>query len=265
MTFSLSGLSTQDETNPIIRQIAEYIARGWHVVPLKPGTKRPAFPNHTKDDCLGAKSDPKCADGHLGWEARATTDMWRIEQAWNRRRYGVGIACGPSNLLVIDIDQAKKDGAPSGSETIIDLQERFEPLPETYMARTPSGGLHLYYSQPDGVRLGGTASTKLGPSVDTRGWGGQVVAPPTKVKPSRDGTRNTYWPLNPKHEAVPLPGWVVELLRSDSATGKAEPCFCVGAYQARQFGPFRLRASGHRGRASRTLTSHTRPEPQHKP
>ena len=42
--------------------------------------------------------------------------------------------------------------------------------------RTASGGRHLYFTAPAGVRLTNTAGT-LAPHVDTRAWGGQVVAP----------------------------------------------------------------------------------------
>ena len=61
-----------------------YAARGWRVIPLAPGTKRPAFPDHTAEHCTG--TDPRCraAGTHLGWEARATTDIDRITRAWTR-------------------------------------------------------------------------------------------------------------------------------------------------------------------------------------
>ncbi|MGI5516009.1 bifunctional DNA primase/polymerase [Streptomyces sp. CA-106131] len=39
-----------------------------------------------------------------------------------------------------------------------------------------SGGFHLYFAAPPGVRLGNTAG-RLGKRIDTRAWGGHVVAP----------------------------------------------------------------------------------------
>ena len=42
--------------------------------------------------------------------------------------------------------------------------------------RTPSGGEHLYFTAPAGTRLPSTKGS-LAPRVDTRAWGGQVVAP----------------------------------------------------------------------------------------
>jgi hypothetical protein len=69
-------------------------ARGWHIFPLRPDDKRPAFPNHPADGCT--RQDPRCRAGHVGWEDRATTDADRIRRGWTSVPYGVGIACGPS-------------------------------------------------------------------------------------------------------------------------------------------------------------------------
>ena len=48
-------------------------------------------------------------------------------------------------------------------------------LPRTFTVRTPSGGLHLYFTAPD-KSLGNTVG-KLGRQIDTRGVGGYVVGP----------------------------------------------------------------------------------------
>ena len=39
-----------------------YASRGWHVFPLRPGDKRPAFPDHAEADCN--RTDPRCRAGH---------------------------------------------------------------------------------------------------------------------------------------------------------------------------------------------------------
>jgi hypothetical protein len=53
----------------------------WHVIPLLPGTKRPACPGHPAAKC--DRSDPWCRHGHTGWEQRATTSDPRIIRAWS--------------------------------------------------------------------------------------------------------------------------------------------------------------------------------------
>ncbi|GAA2883566.1 bifunctional DNA primase/polymerase [Streptomyces mexicanus] len=179
-------------------------ARGWHVFPLRPGTKRPAL--HGEATCTGTGL---CAGGHVKWEQRATTDPDRIRAAWSRAPFNIGIATGPSGLLVIDLDTPEHKGtsdAPDGATTFAALCERAgHAVPTTYRTRTPSGGTHLYFTAPASVRLGNTAGT-IADSVDTRGWGGYVVA------------AGSITPAGPYEAlcssvAVPLPAWLQTILQ----------------------------------------------------
>ncbi|MEV0962525.1 bifunctional DNA primase/polymerase [Streptomyces sp. NPDC049910] len=152
-------------------------AQGWRVFPLRPGSKRPAL--HGEAACPGTGP---CAGGHLKWEQRATTDPGRIRATWSRAPYNVGIATGPSGLVVVDLDMPKdksskgSSDAPCGAATFGALCERAgHAVPATYRVRTASGGVHLYFTAPTGVRLANTAGT-VGELVDTRAWGGYVVA-----------------------------------------------------------------------------------------
>jgi len=90
-------------------------ARGWHVFPLRPGDKRPAYPDHTADRCTG--TDPRCRAGHQGWEPRATTDPARITRAWTAAAYNIGIATGPSGLIVCCPSFRMSMAASSGLST----------------------------------------------------------------------------------------------------------------------------------------------------
>src|SRR5207253_11353884 len=131
--------------------------RGSHVFPLRPGDKRPAYPDHPADLCTA--TDPRCraAGRHIGWEARATTDPDRIRKAWSRLPYNVGIACGPSGLVVIDLDTPKPnamqpeawnvEGVTDGTDVLCVLAERAGAAVEwdTWTVRTGRGGTHLYY------------------------------------------------------------------------------------------------------------------------
>jgi hypothetical protein len=150
-------------------------ARGWPVIPLRPDTKVPAL--HGERACPRAGA---CADGHRTFEQRATTDPAIIERCWAAGPFNVGIATGPAGLVVIDLDTLKpndKKGTPDGATNFLALCERAgQAAPTTYRTRTASGGTHLYFLAPVGLRLHNTAGT-LAPRVDTRAWGGQVVAP----------------------------------------------------------------------------------------
>jgi hypothetical protein len=208
---------------PELAAALTYAARGWHVIPLRPGAKVPAFPDHTQDRCTG--TDPRCraAGTHLGWEPRATIDPDRITRAWtNPTPYGIGIACGPSGLVVIDPDipkdgEAAPDewripGITTGMDVLVYLAETLgQDIPATYTVATPSGGRHLYYRAPAGpggvIRNSvGTTRGPLGWLVDVRAHGGQVVAPPTTTP---DGP----YLATDTRDPVPLPGWITERLR----------------------------------------------------
>ncbi|WP_163550432.1 bifunctional DNA primase/polymerase [Candidatus Frankia nodulisporulans] len=162
--------------------------RGWYVLPLRPGRKIPLA--HDVDHC--PRTGP-CAEVHRTWEQRATRDLAQVEAHWHaHRHHGVGIATGPSGLVVVDLDTPKPTDPPlpeewqaedvrNGADVLAALAHRAEiELPRTYTVRTGRGGWHLYYAAPDGIRLGNTSRT-LGPWIDTRAWGGQVVAAGTTV------------------------------------------------------------------------------------
>ena len=182
-------------------------ARGWRVFPLRPGTKRPALHGEATCPRTGA-----CASGHRKWEQRATTDPDRIRAAWSRAPFNVGIATGPSGLLVVDLDMPKthshkgSSDAPDGAATFAALCERAgHAIPDTYRVRTASGGTHLYFTAPAGLRLSNTAGT-IGELVDTRAWGGYVVAAGS-ITPT-----GAYEALSAS-VAAPVPSWLLSILQ----------------------------------------------------
>ncbi|MFL4905595.1 bifunctional DNA primase/polymerase [Streptomyces sp. MMS24-I2-30] len=169
--------------------------RGWHVFPLVPSAKRPAV---------------------RAWEQRATTDVDRIARCWASDAYNIGIATGPSQLLVIDLDMPKHGqdvppaGTPApvktGADALAELAERHgRPWPgDTYTVRTASGGTHLYFEAPPNANLRNTAGT-LGWKIDTRAGGGYVVGSGSVVA---DAT----YALASNAEVAPLPEWLSKLL-----------------------------------------------------
>ena len=168
-----------------------YAARGWRVVPIIPGQKRPP---------LGQ------------WTEVATRDPDRIRQWWGGRYadHGVGIVCGwnaerTACLFVVDVDEGHTDGV-SGGDTLAELEAAHGALPATMEVVTGSGGRHLYFVADEEV---GTGANRLGPGVDTRGEGGQVLAPPT-FHPN--GTRYE-WEASSAAEPASAPAWLLDLLR----------------------------------------------------
>lgn len=191
--------------SPQLRYALAAAARGWHVFPLTPGGKVP----------------PR---GFTSWEERATTCPDTIRTWWARKPYNVGIATGPSALVVVDLDTPKdgetpppewdRPGIAEGADVFAALcADAGQPLPlETFQVRTRRGGTHLYYATPDGTTLGNTQGARggLGWLIDTRAAGGYVVGPGSHVL-ADDGT-GTYDVLHAPPVA-PLPGWLADRLR----------------------------------------------------
>lgn len=232
--------SAADYGEQLLAAALEYAGRGWHVLPLRPGDKRPAVPDHPATSCAtpagpgGPNRDPRCHAGHVGWQQRATTDPDRITRAWSSPAprggwYGVAIATGPSRLLVIDTDTPKDGqhpparwqlpGVVDGEDVLAYLaDEARAAIPETYTVRTRSGGLHRYYLLPDlddeSQRLANTSGA-IGWLIDTRAAGGYVVAAPTTID------RRRYAVLDDR-AASALPCWLHVQLRQVSSTRRPD-------------------------------------------
>ncbi|MFI6344942.1 bifunctional DNA primase/polymerase [Streptomyces sp. NPDC050560] len=83
----------------------------------------------------------------------------------------------PGQAVRLDGRWMAGGGTPDGAANFAALCERAgHAVPTTRRIRTPSGGEHLYFTAPRGAWFTNTTGT-LTPKVDTRAWGGQVVAP----------------------------------------------------------------------------------------
>jgi hypothetical protein len=137
-----------------------YAARDW-----------PVFP------CDWANGRRKRPIVERGFHA-ATTDQAQITEWWRRCPDGlIGVPTGrPIGAVVLDVDV--KDDRANGFDTLDELG--FAILPETPIAHTASGGVHLYFALPDGTEVrntGGVRGRGIGPGIDWRGEGGYVIAP----------------------------------------------------------------------------------------
>lgn len=128
------------------------------------------------------------------WGLTATNDINAIVHFWTNvdPHANVGVACKPSNLLVVDLDVAKEDWQLRGTDWAhlhagygprVSGEEVFDEMAfalggdqpsdlMTYSVRTRSGGLHLYYRWPAHWPRISQASPVKG-IVDVRGNGGQ--------------------------------------------------------------------------------------------
>lgn len=162
----------------------QYAYRGWRVIWAPHGMKHPTMPQ---------------------WQMHATTNGDIITDWWTKQpNANVCVATGEqSNLWVLDVDDKQDAG---GSCSLASLETEHEQLPDTYSVLTWSGGMHFYFTW-EGVDFDlRNSAGKLGKGLDTRGNGGQVVAPPS----SYNGYRYALVTRTPPARA---PDWLLGLLR----------------------------------------------------
>ena len=175
----------------LMRAALEAVDAGHAMFPLRPRSKKPAVRD---------------------WPSAATRDHDQIRAWWQLVPYNVGIACGSSGLLVIDLDDAKGQYAPErwpgahhGRDVLAQrAAAEGEPYPgDTYTVSTPGRGLHLYFQAPVEPEL--RSRTGRWWRVDTRGAGGYIVAAGSITRHGRYRT---------VHQAkiAPLPEWLVTAL-----------------------------------------------------
>jgi len=110
------------------------------------------------------------------WQDRASSDPREIADWFdNNQGYNLGLACGPQpnglNILAIDVD-------PKHGGSWQALVDEFGDPGLTVIHHTPSGGEHRLFDAPPDLR---NSRSKLGQGIDTRGAGGFIVLPPSKI------------------------------------------------------------------------------------
>lgn len=166
-------------------------SRGWAVFPLEPGKKEATL----KD-----------------WPNRACADPERVARYWPSDRHNVGIACGPSRLVVLDLDahgELPEDwrlpGVNDGKDVFAQICEwAGMDWPATHTVATPRAGWHLYFVVPADSVIRNSVSV-IGPQVDVRAAGGYVVGAGSTVggKP--------YEALY-DDDPAPLPEWIARII-----------------------------------------------------
>jgi Bifunctional DNA primase/polymerase, N-terminal len=114
---------------------------------------------------------------------RFTAAATRLERGvnyfWQRYPDAVpAINLSGAGLVVIDLDRGHGDGADGVAEFDKLLDQNGE-LPACPASRTPRGGVHLFFRQPDGAEpiSNSAGQNGIGPGIDVRGFHGYVIAP----------------------------------------------------------------------------------------
>lgn len=123
---------------------------------------------------------------HKGWPQKATIDEKQIRSWFDVKEVpNIGVITGyKSGVLCLDVD------GPEGLASLEALERKHGPLSRDCMAKTPSGGLHLFFKMIIGHDIRNSAG-KLGPGLDIRANGGYVVVAPSEAI-NRDGELGRY-------------------------------------------------------------------------
>lgn len=203
-------MTTDDTTNnPRLQAALEFARQGYRVHPLRPKSKKPLLSS---------------------WTDRATTDEDQIRRWWeDHPGANPGLYLTPERTtLVVDVD------TKNGGDRVFAFLRRYLPFPPTMTTRTPSGGLHLYYTYPRG-RVVAKDHIGFAPGIDVL-MKRNVVIPPAETL---DGVYR--WEEGPRAAAT-APGWLVDILEDpEGRAGLPTPVHQGGRNDAlNEFG-FRLR------------------------
>lgn len=160
--------------SPIERAALNYIDQDLYLMPTKPD-KTPACRHGAKD---GSKDPNRVHDWFSG-----------------HPEYGIGIVCGPSQLICIDIDNKHGvDGWISWIGLMVDSSD-------AWTSQTPNG-YHFIYALPEDEEGIGPSVGKLAPGIDIRAGNSYFIAPPTISRAGRYCWLNDWndWP-----GTIPLP------------------------------------------------------------
>ncbi len=201
-------------------EVAHYLhERGFHVFP----TDHPDQPK-----CIGLHGPASPCDGQRGkhpavkfgtWAVTVTPQL--IDLAWQQRRglANIGVACGPTNLVVFDEDKAGELDRWCVTYGVT--------LPDTYTVAT-GRGRHLYFSWNHiKQRIGNVPKAVKDFDMDVRGDGGMVIGEGSQHVSGAIYTGNTL-PI------AALPPQVAEILlaaqtdRDESATESPWETFTGG-------------------------------------
>jgi len=137
-----------------------YAKRGWFVIPLNGINEDGTCTCARGEECDSAGKHPFW----MGWQDRASNDPKEVELWFDDvTPRNIGVVCGPSGLVVIDID------GPEGEALLRPLVEA-GVVPACPQVRTRRGR-HLY--------LRGTLPAAKLHGLDIKSGNGFVVAPPS--------------------------------------------------------------------------------------
>lgn len=187
-------MTLTDKSTDLLKNAAVYYAKiGWAIFPCENNGKKPL----------------------VKWKDAATTDEQTILKWWDKwPGANIGLPTGLKNgLFVVDFDRKKDEHGKDGLDYFDDIERRNHTrLRAEVVTITRSVGLHYYFRHFDGVK---NTSSKLAYGIDTRGEGGYVIVPPSRV----DGLPYFFNSRKPvlRSMLAPVPEWLAKEFAAVSA------------------------------------------------
>ena len=153
----------------------------------------------------GIKIFPCIPDGKApaiaGGFTKATCNLAQIDKWWGENEnFNIALCPEDNGWCVIDVEAA-------GLRDWQLLCLKHPPF-ETFTNSTPGGGLHVYFtgSLPSKTKIQGL-------QIDTRGRGGYVLVPPSRVLVDKGPYKGQirYYDTELQVDVAPLPDWIAEL------------------------------------------------------
>lgn len=196
--------------NILLEEAIKYAERGWFVFPARERESEP-FQYKTKSGETKTKTLPIKAPYYKGGFNLATLDNDKIKKWWSiHPQAAIGVSCGHSNLIVIDIDT--HSGDRRGFDNFMKLNISDEGALHSL---TGSGGVHIVYK---GLSNSYGDNTR---GVDVRSQGAYFIVPPSFVY--IDGIKKSYTMLDDwSREPIEAPKELLEKLNVLRNKNKSE-------------------------------------------
>lgn len=150
--------------NNLLEEALAYAERGFWIFPCreKPGTQ---YTNKNGEKIIPPEKTPYIAGGLNS----ASRDPDQIRTWWTAYPNAmIGLNCGKSGIFAVDIDKKNVNGLDVYSKWDINDSAGLQSI-------TPSGGMHIIFKGT------GKTSTNAKTGIDTRGEGGFIILPPSKI------------------------------------------------------------------------------------
>jgi putative DNA primase/helicase len=216
----------------------QYVRRGWAVFPCRERDGEPY-----QDKKSGETRRSKAKQPYVGNGLKdATRDEQRILSWWKRYPEAmIALPQGINGMFVLDFDPRQVEVFDEGSGEVLcdddgnpktrlctleELKEALEAqmgcaLPRSVTSITPSGGVHVYFRQPEGEPIRNRGN--LPDHVDVRGLGGYTIVAPSSCIEAADSATGDYRWLRDRGDwrddnaFADAPAALIDILRAPKA------------------------------------------------